>query len=438
MIRTAVKLTRAAATVARTSTKLRPSLLARSLPSRLLHDGINGSNANPVALQMINYALSLARSQKSDESYGQAQLVLEQCLSTQPSEGQNPASDNSRAMVLMAMSTLLSERGELDEAIDKLQKVEGLTSSSVGVRIAALEALVGLHLELKQDHTSSVLADKCLELSEKTDESGSSSSEGYTRAVAVKGLVELIHGNLGLGTDEAKGELFIREVERNVEEVEEFTGSAALFFGQLLHARHSFEMAKKVYQKIIQDDSRNEEFSALAAGNMSSDRVFLAATCALGQLEAHSGNFGDAEEILTRALTKTEEHFGSHHPNVGVVLTCIALMFRHKAVQEHSSSILIQEGLYRRAIELLKGPAFDTEGAEAKVERSDIVALARGGYAEVLCVQQNRKEQGEKMKRWAEAAWGNRRLSLAEALDVSNTDTSLKVPIIDARISRVL
>lgn len=52
-----------------------------------------------------------------------------------------------------------------------------------------------------------MLADKCLELSEKTDESGSSSSEGYTRAVAVKGLVELVHGNLGLGTDEAKGTL---------------------------------------------------------------------------------------------------------------------------------------------------------------------------------------------------------------------------------------
>ncbi|KAM5560182.1 hypothetical protein ABKV19_021376 [Rosa sericea] len=437
MIRTA--LSRAAATVAaRTSAKLRPSLLARSPPSRHLHDGIN---ANPVALQMINYALSLARSHKSDESYGQAQLVLEQCLSSQPSEGPDPNSHNSRAMVLMAMSTLLYERGRLDEAVEKLQKVEDLSSSSVGVRIAALEALVGLHLELKQDHTSSVLADKCLELSEKNDELGSSESEGYTRAVAVKGLVELVHGNLGLCKDVAKGELFIREVERNVEEVEEFTGSTALFFGELLHARQSFEMAKKVYQKIIQNDSRNEEFSdpsALAAGNMSSDKVLLAATCALGQLEAHSGNFGDAEEMLTRALTKTEEHFGSHHPKVGVVLTCIALMFQRKAVQEHSSSILIQEGLYRRAIELLKAPALEAEGAEAKVDRNDIVALARGGYAEVLCIQQNRKHQGEKMKRWAEAAWGNRRLSLAEALDVSNTDTSLKVPIIDARISRVL
>ncbi|XP_004302723.1 PREDICTED: uncharacterized protein LOC101313816 [Fragaria vesca subsp. vesca] len=435
MIRTA--LSRAAAIVAaRTSAKLRPSLLARSPPSRLLHDGIN---ANPVALQMINYAVSLARSQKSDESYGQAQLVLEQCLSSQPSEGQDLATHNSRAMVLMAMSTLLSERGKLDEAIEKLQKVEDLSSSSVGVRIAALEALVGLHLELKQDHTSSVLADKCLELAEKNDES--SDSEGYTRAVAVKGLVELVHGNLGISKDVAKGELFIREVERNVEEVEEFTGSTALFFGELLHARQSYEMAKKVYQKIIQNDSRNEEFSdpsSLAAGNMSSDKVLLAATCALGQLEAHAGNFGDAEEILTRALTKTEEHFGSHHPKVGVILTCIALMFRRKAVQEHSSSILIQEGLYRRAIDLLKAPAFEAEGAEAKADRSDIVALARGGYADVLCVQQNRKDQGEKMKKWAEAAWGNRRLSLAEALDVSNTDKSLKVPIVDARISRVL
>lgn len=144
MIHTAVKLSRAGATVARTA-KLGPSLLQRSPPSRLVHDGINSSNANPVALQMINYALSHARSQKSgpfstlvfsishffqlwnwilelkfcfnfgymgnvDESYAQGLLVLEQCLSTQPSEGQDPAGDNSRGMVLLAMSTLSSER----------------------------------------------------------------------------------------------------------------------------------------------------------------------------------------------------------------------------------------------------------------------------------------------------------------------------------------
>lgn len=103
-------------------------------------------------------------------------------------------------------------------------------------------------------------------------------------------------------------------------------------------------------------------------------------------------NFGNAEEILTRALSKTEELFGllpqlslvnwvicnyslylskkknyslhylcshfsapicwyasdlfdigSHHSKVGVVLTCIALMFRRKAMEERSSSLLIQE-----------------------------------------------------------------------------------------------
>lgn len=59
-----------------------------------------------------------------------------------------------------------------------------------------------------------------------------------------------------------------------------------------------------------------------------------------------------------------------------------------------------------------------------------------GGYAEALCVQQNRKDQGEKMKIWAEAAWKNCRLSLAEALEIS--EPAPKTMVIDARISRVL
>ena len=109
-----------------------PYLFCQSPPFRTLHGGINGSDANPVALQMINYALSHARSQKSgssllllsfffffffkliflvfvDESYGQGLLVLEQCLSTQFSEeGQH--AENSMGLVLLAMSTLFSER----------------------------------------------------------------------------------------------------------------------------------------------------------------------------------------------------------------------------------------------------------------------------------------------------------------------------------------
>lgn len=59
-----------------------------------------------------------------------------------------------------------------------------------------------------------------------------------------------------------------------------------------------------------------------------------------------------------------------------------------------------------------------------------------GGYAEALSVQQNRKDEGERMKRWAEAAWRNRRVSLAEALNFS--EPSNKPLVIDARTSRTM
>ena len=154
----AVNLSRAATTLARTAKLRHPSIghrpiLRRFTTCKWLHDGIRSLNANPVAVQMVDYALSHARSQKSGhshfcifsnhcssflsfffffnfltfwllllfwvlnlgfmivaESYAQSLLVLEQCLSNQPTEGQAPDSDNSRGIVLMAMSTLLSER----------------------------------------------------------------------------------------------------------------------------------------------------------------------------------------------------------------------------------------------------------------------------------------------------------------------------------------
>lgn len=58
-----------------------------------------------------------------------------------------------------------------------------------------------------------------------------------------------------------------------------------------------------------------------------------------------------------------------------------------------------------------------------------------GGYAELLLIQQNRKEEGEKMKRWAESVWRNHRLTLAEALDFSE---SSKLAVIDTRICRII
>ncbi|KAK1377424.1 hypothetical protein POM88_024168 [Heracleum sosnowskyi] len=249
------------------------------------------------------------------------------------------------------------------------------------------------------DDTSSVLADICLQLLESVKmETGSSYGDGVldARTKAVKGLVELVRGDL------ESSDSFFQGLKEN-------KGNVAISYGGFLHAKQNFPMAKEIYEKVIQGVSETKD---------SSDPHNLA-----------------ADEMLTQALTKTEEHFGSRHPKVGVVLTCIALMFRHKAATERSSSILIQEGLYRRALEMLKAPSLETTDM-GKVHRRDIVALARGGYAELLCVQQNRKAEGEKMKKWAETAWGNRRLSVADALTLS--EPSSKVPVVDLRISRVL
>ncbi|XP_043712868.1 uncharacterized protein LOC122661489 [Telopea speciosissima] len=92
--------------------------------------GTNAPDVDPVSLQMIKYALDHARSQKSDESYAQGLLVLEQCLSGNLREG----TDTSRGMVLLAMSSLLSERGKIDEAIEKLETIQDLSRSSLALR----------------------------------------------------------------------------------------------------------------------------------------------------------------------------------------------------------------------------------------------------------------------------------------------------------------
>ncbi|KAM3325495.1 putative protein isoform X1 [Capsicum chacoense] len=425
MLGIGAKLLRAATIGGSTLSHFRSSQLPLSRFFSNNNNNVNtGFKTNPVALQMINYALSLARTQKSDESYAQAQLILEQCHSTQSDE-------SAKGLVFLAMSTLFSERGNFGEAIEKLQKVQDSGLSSLAVRVAASEALAGLYLESYQDDSSSTAADMCLQLLEsiRLEIGGGGSDILETRAKALKGLVELVHGNVESaqscfeGAQGSKG----------------CFGNVALSFGEFLHCMRNFQMARELYQKAMQDVSESKDFTdsrSLSACNVNLEETLLGATCALGQLEAHAGNFDDAEEILTAALKKAEESFGNYHPKVGIILTCIALMYRHKAAMERSSSLLIQEGLYRRAIEVLKAPPLEVESAGATQSRRDILALVRGGYAETLIVQQNRKAEGEKMKHWAETAWTNRRLSLAEALEPSESST--KVAVIDTRISRVL
>ncbi|RRT52785.1 hypothetical protein GW17_00049242 [Ensete ventricosum] len=79
--------------------------------------GVDASSHERLALEMIRYALSHARSQKSGDSYAHALLVLEQGLSNlRGVVGAGGAvdgagsSDNAMGMLMLAMSTLHYER----------------------------------------------------------------------------------------------------------------------------------------------------------------------------------------------------------------------------------------------------------------------------------------------------------------------------------------
>ncbi|XP_061349741.1 uncharacterized protein LOC133294980 isoform X2 [Gastrolobium bilobum] len=382
--------------------------------------------ANPDAIHMINYALRQARTDISVGSYGLGMLVLKHCLTTELTEGKDPLNENSKGIALLALSTLLSERGDYADAIEKLLSVQELTNSYLGIRVAAFEAQAGLHLELGQDDMASAVADKCVEFVEKQ---GTGDFEALNiRAKALKGLIELVNGNI------KSAEAFFDKSLRD----KLCDGTAALSYAEFLQAKGNYSMAKEIYHNVIQGatEIKNCGNPYLGAGNMILEGLMMGAMCSLGQLESHLGNFRNAEDSLTKALKKAEETYGEKHPKVGVVLTCMALMYRRKAIEEQSSSLLIQEGLYRRVIEILKVPPVETESEAAPlVDRSDIAALARGAYAEILSVQENRKDEGNKMKNLAEAIWRNPRISLTDAL--ANSDTN-KASIIDARISRLL
>ncbi|CAH9050479.1 unnamed protein product, partial [Cuscuta epithymum] len=386
MIRIGDKLFRAKCRGSTLLALLRLPAAAASPPHRAFSNKVHSDSSfkiNPVALEMTNYALSLARSEKSGNAYAQAQLVLEQCYSTHSDE-------NVKGMVVLAMSSLLYHSGNYEEAIEKLQKIQNLSLSSMIIRVAASEALVGLHLELGQDDAAAATADMCLQLLEtiKLDIGTEGIEALVDQSKALKGLVELIRGNT-----ESAMPCF---PEGRYGDCSSFvmggqcTGNAALSYGEFLHHKSDFEMAKHMYTKVISEEFMGKESSnlhQLSACNMNFEDTVVGATCALGQLEAQLGNFENAEKMLTAALKKAEQTLGDQHPKIGAILTCIALMYRHKATVERSSSLLIQEGLYRRAIELFKAPPLDFKGAQEQACRRDLIALVRGGYAEILCLQ---------------------------------------------------
>ncbi|KAF3793322.1 hypothetical protein EJ110_NYTH09728 [Nymphaea thermarum] len=285
----------------------------------LFCSSVGAGPSETVTLQMIDYAFSHARSQRSDGSYSDALLVLEQGLSNL--QRTDKSCENSIGKILLAMSALHSERGDLATALDKAQLVHGLPFASLALR------------------------EKCLQLL--SEGSGADSLENEAlqlRAKALKGLVDLV-----LGTPES--------------------GRVALSYAEYLHATGNLFLAKEYYQKALLISPTNGLAETSVLGALGMDEVHLSANCALGQVATHTGKFKEAEEVLTGALKEVEEHFGSNHPKVGMVLTCMADMFRQKGTLDGSSTLLIQEGLYRRAIDLMKAPSLDVEAINPRCEK---------------------------------------------------------------------
>ncbi|KAF8703855.1 hypothetical protein HU200_031951 [Digitaria exilis] len=316
-----------------------------------------------VAAEMVRYALGGAVHRSSPD---EAMRILEQgALNLQ---GGGEGSAEAVGLLMLAMSTLLYRSGRRQDAMEKLKATQQVAPSAA-FRVAAWEALMGLHMEAGQEISSSTSPNDSVDLSIKDDSKWSDQDHLKFRVNAIKGLIALLNGE----TDSA-AQLFV-DWSKGVFGGKNQTENAALSYGEYLHCVGDYPMATQVYERVLQEDVSG---NLLAAGNMVPEEVSLGATCLYGQLLSHSGKFGDAEDYLTRALQKAEEQFGANHPKVGIVLTCVARMYKLKAKSEGSSSIMVQEGLYRKALEVLKAPAINSEGTSKQMDWRDIISLARG------------------------------------------------------------
>ncbi|KAL9321926.1 hypothetical protein ACSQ67_009979 [Phaseolus vulgaris] len=326
----------------------------------------------PDAIDMIKYALKLWRRERSLGAFRMGLWVLKHCISTELTEGKDPKRENSKGMAMLAI-------GEYTEAIEKLEDVQELTNSYLGVIVAALETQAGLYLELRQDDLAAAVADKCMKVVENQRQAKDFEVQAndfkahFLRAKALKGLIELVNGNVDSAED---------FFDKSHHDYKYWDGTACLSYAEFLHKKQDYAKAKEVYYSVVHGAVQIKRAGNpyLGAANMSVDELIVGSMCALGQLDAVTGNSW-AEYSLGQALNRAEEAYGdSKHPTLGVALASIALMYRRKAIQEHSSSLLIQEGLYRKVMDILKFPSEETktEGAAPLVDGSDIAALARG------------------------------------------------------------
>uniref|UniRef100_J3M4Q9 Kinesin light chain n=1 Tax=Oryza brachyantha TaxID=4533 RepID=J3M4Q9_ORYBR len=208
--------------------------------------------------------------------------------------------------------------GRRQDAKERLKATSQVAPAAF--RVAACEATMGLYMEAGQvysksatstfrlDINTSVSPDNLVDISIK-DDNIKWSEHNYLKfwVNAIKGLIALLNG-------ESESE------------------NVVLSYGEYLHCLGDFPSATQMYERVLEAlSTQNMSGKFLSACNMIPEEVSLGATCSYGQLLSHSGKFNEAEDYLTRALKKAEEKFGANHPKVGIVLTCVARMYKLKS-----------------------------------------------------------------------------------------------------------
>ncbi|XP_002962915.2 uncharacterized protein LOC9662180 isoform X1 [Selaginella moellendorffii] len=389
--------------------------IARSLrPHRFLASLAHGDDAaaEGMAAQILDYAAAARK--KGGAGYLDAMQVLEHGVSFVKNSG--PSAANALCKIQFAIADFHADQGKVSDATEVLHGVSSNESAGLEVRVSALEALVGLYLQIHEDELASAQLQTISELATPESDIG-------PRSQALAGLVKLSGGQFDAAAASCF-EAFPPDTKQ---------GAAILSRAEVAHVRGDDKEAKNFYESAAAL-AKNETDKSKGA-TMTSTEVHSAALAGLGQLSADLGCFDEAEKFLTEGLQVAESISGETHARVGLVLSCMADLYSRRAKAENSG-FMIAEGLYRRSLNLLKAPPLEKE-AKDKLQYLDAIAITRARYADILSSVEQRASEAERLKSWATAAWRNQR-SLSDVLKAAARDNGSKLhSVIDVRLGRV-
>eukprot|EP00249_Psilotum_nudum_P006088 c19449_g1_i2 orf=61-1557(+) len=390
-----------------------------------------GGKEEATALQMIDYARAL---KGNEANYAEAVRVLEQGLSF--FTGHHLSSANAAGRVQLTLATIHANRENFGAAIEVLQHLVDMTSASLVVRVAALEALTGLCLQTHQDDAALGHAHSLLGLLKTVDDDLDSNQADTLlfRAAAVRGLVELAYAqedNVEPYTDESK-------------QTHSEDAGAILAYAEILHVHGRLAYAQEFYKKAILLAKAGLENSGqvLSAVGMTPEEVYIGGLAGLGQLLTLQRSYQESEERLTEALKQVENIKGEGHPQVGFILSCLGDSYwRGGKVEDHADPVLA-EALYQKALYLLKAPPLDQHDNKENLEYKELIALTRAHLSAVLATSESRRNEADRLMQWAQAAWKNPiplTETLPEDLGAKSSDETKKerYKMIDVRLGRV-